>query len=68
MLYSFKLFFTYIFEQLQEISCFRDTFYQLSVGAAVVDGLDKAVHLLALLVDLILKQRDDIVLVIHPLF
>jgi hypothetical protein len=34
----------------------------------VIDGLDKAVHLLALLVDLILKQCDDIVLVIHPLF
>ena len=68
MLYSYKLFLTYIFEQLQEISSFSDTFYELCVGAAMVDGLDEAAHLLTLLVDLILKQRDDIVLVIHPLF
>jgi hypothetical protein len=68
MLYSYKLFVTYIFEQLQEISSFSDTFYQLCVGAAMIDCIDEAVHLLALLVDLILKQCDDIVLVIHPLF
>lgn len=63
-----KLFITYIFEQLKEISCFSDTFNQLCVGAAMIDCLDEALHLLALLVDLILKQRDDIVLVIYPLF
>jgi hypothetical protein len=34
----------------------------------MIDCLDEALHLLALLVDLILKQRDDIVLVIYPLF
>ena len=34
----------------------------------MVDGLDEAFHLLALLVDLILKQRDHIVLVIYSLF
>ena len=34
----------------------------------MVDGLDEAVHLLALLVDLILKQCDHIVLVIYALF
>jgi len=34
----------------------------------MIDCLDEGLHLLALLVDLILKQRDDIVLVIYPLF
>ena len=34
----------------------------------MIDCLDEAFHLLALLVDLILKQCDHIVLVIYPLF
>ena len=54
---------TYIFEQLEEISCLSDTLNELCVGAAMIDRLDEAVHLLALLVDLILKQRDNTVLV-----
>ena len=59
---------TYIFQQLEKISCLSDTLNELCVGAALIDRLDEAVHLLALLVDLILKQRDNIILVIHPLF
>jgi len=34
----------------------------------MIDCLDEAVHLLALLVDLILKQSDHIILVIYALF